>query len=73
MKYTKPHLAKSALVAIDTQCDFALPGGAAEIPGGTAARLAFPAASRSLHDGLGAATSLAWGRVPSPGEGWSVT
>jgi nicotinamidase-related amidase len=33
MKYTEPQLAKSALVTIDTQCDFALPGGAAGIPG----------------------------------------
>ena len=33
MKYTKPELSKSALVTIDTQCDFSLPGAAAEIPG----------------------------------------
>ncbi len=33
MKYTEPQLVKSALVTIDTQCDFTLPGGVAEIPG----------------------------------------
>ncbi|MEJ2655732.1 MAG: cysteine hydrolase [Desulfobacterales bacterium] len=33
MKYTEPKLSKSALLTIDTQCDFALPGAAAEIPG----------------------------------------
>lgn len=33
MNYTKPELAKSALVTIDTQCDFALPDAAAQIPG----------------------------------------
>ncbi len=33
MKYTKPQLQKSALLTIDTQCDFVLPGSAAQIPG----------------------------------------
>ncbi|MCP4599832.1 MAG: cysteine hydrolase [Proteobacteria bacterium] len=33
MKYTKPELDKSALVTIDMQCDFSLPGAAAEVPG----------------------------------------
>ncbi|MET0067062.1 MAG: isochorismatase family cysteine hydrolase [Candidatus Thiodiazotropha sp.] len=32
-KYTLPHLAKSALVTIDTQNDFSLPGSPALIPG----------------------------------------
>jgi hypothetical protein len=33
MRYTEPQLANSALITIDTQCDFALPGAVAEIPG----------------------------------------
>jgi nicotinamidase-related amidase len=33
MKYTKPQLSKSALITIDTQCDFVLPGAVAEVPG----------------------------------------
>ena len=33
MQYTEPRIAASALITIDTQCDFALPGAAAEIPG----------------------------------------
>ena len=33
MKYTEPQLSTSALITMDTQCDFALPGAAAEIPG----------------------------------------
>ena len=33
MRYTKPQLSNSALITIDTQCDFVLPGAAAEIPG----------------------------------------
>jgi nicotinamidase-related amidase len=33
MKYTEPRMATSALLTIDTQCDFALPGAAVEIPG----------------------------------------
>jgi nicotinamidase-related amidase len=33
MKYTEPQLLKSALLTIDTQCDFALPGSVAHIPG----------------------------------------
>ena len=33
MEYTEPRLATSALVTVDTQCDFALPGAVAEIPG----------------------------------------
>jgi nicotinamidase-related amidase len=33
MKYTEPQLPKSALLTIDTQCDFVLPGAAAQIPG----------------------------------------
>jgi nicotinamidase-related amidase len=33
MKYTEPQLQKSALLTIDTQCDFVLPGSAAQIPG----------------------------------------
>jgi nicotinamidase-related amidase len=33
MRYTAPQLSKSALLTIDTQCDFVLPGAAAEIPG----------------------------------------
>ncbi len=32
-KYTEPRLPSSALLTIDTQCDFSLPGYAAEIPG----------------------------------------
>jgi nicotinamidase-related amidase len=33
MKYTEPQLSTSALLTIDTQCDFVLPGAAAVIPG----------------------------------------
>lgn len=33
MRYTEPQISNSALITIDTQCDFALPGAAAEIPG----------------------------------------
>jgi nicotinamidase-related amidase len=33
MQYTEPQLPKSALLTIDTQCDFVLPGATAEIPG----------------------------------------
>jgi nicotinamidase-related amidase len=33
MEYTQPRLSTSALLTIDTQCDFTLPGAAAEIPG----------------------------------------
>jgi nicotinamidase-related amidase len=33
MQYTEPRLATSALIIIDTQCDFALPGAPVEIPG----------------------------------------
>jgi nicotinamidase-related amidase len=33
MRYTEPQLLNSALVTIDTQCDFVLPGAVAEIPG----------------------------------------
>jgi nicotinamidase-related amidase len=33
MKYTEPDLIHSALVTIDTQCDFSLPGAPAEIAG----------------------------------------
>lgn len=33
MRYTEPQLSSSALMTIDTQCDFVLPGSAAEIPG----------------------------------------
>lgn len=33
MKYTEPHFSNSALLTIDTQCDFVLPGAAAKIPG----------------------------------------
>jgi len=33
MKYTEPQLSKSALITIDTQCDFVSPGAAAEVPG----------------------------------------
>ena len=33
MTYTEPHLSNSALLTIDTQCDFVLPGSVAEIPG----------------------------------------
>jgi nicotinamidase-related amidase len=33
MNYTEPRMTTSALLNIDTQCDFALPGAAAEIPG----------------------------------------
>ena len=35
-KYTEPLLSSSALVTIDTQCDFVLPGAVAEIPGSLA-------------------------------------
>lgn len=33
MDYTKPNISTSALLTIDTQCDFALPDAVAEIPG----------------------------------------
>lgn len=33
MNYTEPELTKSALVTVDTQCDFSLPGAPAEIAG----------------------------------------
>jgi nicotinamidase-related amidase len=33
MKYTEPQLPQSALLTIDTQCDFVLPGAPARIPG----------------------------------------
>jgi nicotinamidase-related amidase len=33
MNYTNPELSKSALVTIDTQCDFSLPGASAKIQG----------------------------------------
>jgi nicotinamidase-related amidase len=33
MEYTEPRMARSALLTIDTQCDFAFPGAVAEIPG----------------------------------------
>jgi nicotinamidase-related amidase len=33
MPYTEPRLARSALIIIDTQCDFVLPGAPVEIPG----------------------------------------
>lgn len=33
MEYTEPRLSTSVLLNIDTQCDFALPGAAVEIPG----------------------------------------
>ena len=33
MNYTEPELTTSALVTIDTQCDYSLPGAPAEIPG----------------------------------------
>jgi nicotinamidase-related amidase len=33
MKYTEPRLSTSALLTIDTQCDFVLPDSAARIPG----------------------------------------
>ena len=33
MEYTEPRMATSALITIDTQCDLALPGAPAEIPG----------------------------------------
>ena len=33
MSYTTPNLQKSALITIDTQCDFAIPGATYEIPG----------------------------------------
>ncbi|MCP4108755.1 MAG: cysteine hydrolase [Desulfobacteraceae bacterium] len=35
MNYIAPELNKSALITIDTQCDFTLPGTPAEIPGTT--------------------------------------
>ncbi|MCP4351680.1 MAG: cysteine hydrolase [Desulfobacterales bacterium] len=35
MNYIAPELNKSALITIDTQCDFTLPGAPAEIPGTT--------------------------------------
>ncbi len=35
MNYIIPELHKSALITIDTQCDFTLPGAPAEIPGTT--------------------------------------
>jgi nicotinamidase-related amidase len=34
-KYTEPRLSNSALLTIDTQCDFVLPGASARIPGTT--------------------------------------
>jgi nicotinamidase-related amidase len=33
MDYTEPRMTASALLTIDTQCDFALPGAVAQIPG----------------------------------------
>jgi nicotinamidase-related amidase len=33
MEYTEPRMATSALLTIDTQCDFSLPGAVVEIPG----------------------------------------
>lgn len=33
MEYTEPRMNTSALLTIDTQCDFALPGAVVEIPG----------------------------------------
>ena len=33
MKYTEPKISNSALITIDTQCDFVLPGAVAEVPG----------------------------------------
>jgi nicotinamidase-related amidase len=33
MEYTEPRLLTSALLTIDTQCDFVLPGASAQIPG----------------------------------------
>jgi nicotinamidase-related amidase len=33
MEYTEPRLSTSALLTIDTQCDFSLPGASAHIPG----------------------------------------